>query len=185
MDNNIDQYLSNYWNKNSIDFIYPENFWDYCRQLEDKGLLDSNNTAISAVSIGPFKIASNLEVSNKEFLTFFIETVVPAVFANCNNMQFTEAYSLFLLPALHIFLNLFSNSCFIKDQLQWEILLYIKQKNSENISPNISDIENEFSQIESERIKQAILKLSKLNNLLGDEYSIILKDDLGGYNSLV
>lgn len=185
MDYNIDKYLSECWNSNSNEKIFPEDFWDYCRILEKNGILKPNETAISAISIGPFKMVSNLDVSNKEFFSFFIETIIPIQIANNNNLSFNEVYSLFLIPVLHIFLNLLSGSHFITDELQWEIILYIKQKNSEKHFPNFEDIKNNFSSVNPEKIEEALLGLSDLKNLLGDEKSIVLKDDFGGYKSLV
>lgn len=182
---NIDYYLCTYWNNNSDYKILPEHFWDFCRMLEKNGLVTPNETAISTVSIGPFNIASDLTISNNEFLSYFIESIIPIFITNYSNLPFNEVYSLFFIPLSHIFLNLLSKSCYIKDSLQWEILLYIKQQNDNNIYPNIENIHNEFSHVEIHKIKNALLSLCKSKNMIGDEQEIIRKNILDGYESLV
>lgn len=185
---NIDEYLSKTWNSiNKYGGVMDENFWDICRRLESKGFLDSDDAAISAISIGPFKIASDIDIKKKEFLAFFLEIIIPTTFSKMSGMSFEQVYTLYLLPVINIFISL-SDRCFcINDLLQWEILLYLKEKNSINIYPTVDEIKKsaQFKNFEGWQIEKSINELKNYESLLGDKHNLITLDYDGRIESLV
>lgn len=138
--NYIDSYLSKVWNETNIsEKVLEENFWDVCRVFEGAGFLISDDAAVSAISVGPFKIASTMEIQKKDLLMYFLETMVPAIFSKANGLPFEQVYSLYLLPAANLFISL-TNSCYcIKDSLQWDMLMYIREKNRHGIYPTLNE----------------------------------------------
>lgn len=184
----IDSYLSVAWNNsNRSEKIVEENFWDFCRELEKGGFLVGDDASISAISIGPFKIVSMIEVKRKDLLLFFLETIIPAIFSKTNDLPFDQVYSLYLLPAVNLFIKLADECYWVKDLLQWEILMFIREENKINIYPTTNEIKKNdtFHGIEEWQMDDAIQELKEFKNLLGDKQSLILEDFEGRIESLV
>lgn len=185
---NIDSYLSAIWNNtNKSEHIIEENLWDLCRILEDGGFLVGDDAAISAISIGPFKIASTVEIEKKDMLIFFLETIIPAIFSKVNGLSFDQVYSLYLLPAAKILISLADQSYWIRDLLQWEILLFIKKENENHVYPTCNDIKKSdtFREFEDWQVYDAIKNLEDVGNMLGNKHSLISKDFDGRMQCLV
>lgn len=185
---NIDSYISNVWNKtNKFEKIVEENIWDICRILEQRGLLVGDDAPISAISIGPFKVASTLDIKKKDMLAFFLEIIIPAIFSKASGLPFDQVYSLYLLPAANIFIELADHCCWVKDLLQWEILMFIKKENKNNNYPTCNQIKNsdDFRGIEFWQIDNAINELKFYENVLGDRCSLISVDFDGRMECLV
>lgn len=137
----IDTYICEIWNgKNGSERIIEENVWDACRILEEHGFLNGDDASISAISVGPFKIASSLEVKRRDFLGFFVEAVLPAIISKANEMTFDQTYALYFLPAIKLFISLADQCFWIKDLLQWNLLLFVKDKNEQGIYPDVSEV---------------------------------------------
>ncbi len=186
--NYIDSYLSEVWNKTNIsEKRLEENFWDVCRVLEGAGFLISDDAAVSAVSVGPFKIASTLDVQRKDLLVFFLETIVPAIFSKASGVPFEQVYSLYLLPAANLFISLTSGCYWIKDMLQWDVLMYIREKNRRGIYPTLDEIKkaDEFTGLEEWQMEEAVRNLGDFENLLGDRHELITMDSDGRFQCMV
>ena len=183
----VDLYLCSKWNEINIsEKKVEENFWDFCRILEKEGYLSGDDASVTTISIGPFRIVSQMEIERKNLLSFFLEIVVPALLTKAKGMQFDQVYALYLLPAANLFLSLASHCYWIKDLLQWEILMYIEKKNNSEEYPTIEEIKNspEFSGVETWQIDQAIEELKNLTSILGDKNSLIKVDHDGRLESL-
>lgn len=186
--NKVDSYLCSEWNKvNSSEQILEENFWDLCRRLEEGGFLIGDDSAISAVSIGPFNLASTIEIEKKDKILYFLETIVPAIFSKVKGLPFDQVYSLYLLPAAGILIGLAAQSYWIKDILQWEILMFIKSENNRNIYPTNNEVKksDDFRGFEEEQIDQAIEALKEVKSVLGDRHALIRMDFDGRMECLV
>lgn len=185
---NIDSYIVEVWNKtNILEQIVEENVWDFCRMLEKDGFLVGDNAAISAISIGPFKIASMVDIKRKDMFVYLLETIMPAIFSEIRGLTFDEAYALYLLPATSLLINLADQCYWIKDLLQWEILIFIRKQNKNNIYPTIKDIKKSsvFRGFEDWQIDDAIKKLKDYGNMLGDKNSLLQIDFEGRMECLV
>lgn len=184
----VDEYLSKMWNEtNTSTQIIEENFWDMCRILEKDGFVVSDDAAVSTISIGPFKIASTLDIKRKDLLIYFLETIVPAIFSKVSGLPFDQVYSLYLLPASNLLINLADNCYWIKDLLQWEILMYIKEENQHGVYPTVNDIKKskEFTGFEERQMEDAVKKLKNFENVLGDKHKLIITDFEGRIECLV
>lgn len=184
----IDKYLSKIWNEtNTSTHMIEENFWDLCRVLEREGFLVSDDAAVSAISIGPFRIASTIDINRKDYLKYFLEVIMPAIFSKINDLPFDQVYSLYLLPALGLFIDLADNCYWIKDLLQWDVLMYIRKDNQHGIYPTINDIKKakEFVGFEEWQIEDAIKQLNNQENILGDRNKLIVIDFEGKIGCLV
>ena len=185
---NIDSYLIEVWNKTNVsEQIVEENVWDFCRMLEKDDFLVGDDAAISAISIGPFKIASMVDIKRKDMFVYFLETIMPAIFSKVSGLTFDEAYSLYLLPAASLLINLADQCYWIKDLLQWEILMFIRKQNKNNIYPTINDIKKSdaFRGFEDWQIDDAIKELKDYENMLGDKNSLLQIDFEGRMECLV
>lgn len=185
---NIDSYIASVWNKaNGFEQIVEENIWDICRVLEKEGFLVGDDAPISAISIGPFKIASTIDIKKKDMLTYFLETIIPAIFSKVSGLPFDQVYSLYLLPATNLLINLGNQCYWVKDLLQWEILMFIRKENKNNTYPTSNEIKNsdDFRGVESWQIDNAIKELKSFENMLGDRHSLISVDFDGRMECLV
>ena len=179
--NEIDEYLCKVWNKtNTSTQLVAENFWDMCRMLEEDGFLVADNAAISTMSIGPFKIATTIDIQKENMLNYFLKIIVPVVFLKVNCLTFEQAYDLYLLPVIEILINLVNNCFWVRDLLQWELLIFIKGKNREGIYPTIDEIikSEEFKGFEKQKIENVIKQLKEFRSILGDGHSLIDEDCL-------
>lgn len=184
----VDGYLTKIWNEMNMSVqVVEENFWDICRILEKEGFLVSDDAAISTISVGPFKIASTVDIKKKDLLIYFLETIVPIIFSKINSLSFDQVYSLCLLPAFNILINLANNCYWIKDILQWEILMYIKRENLHGIYPTVNDIKrlDEFAGFGEREIDDAVRQLKNIENVLGDSHKLIIMDYEGRIECLV
>ena len=183
--NCVDNYLRDCWNNISSEKVYSENFWNYCRLLESKNILNSDKGAVSTLAIGPFKIALDLEFTRKDILLFYFEIIIPAIIAKCVNNTFEDAYNLFILPSAQVLIKILDGTFIIKEEILWNILIYIQQQNNENFYPKEIDISNHFLDLDIFQIRSALHKLECIKNTLGEVKSIIKKDAEGRYKSLV
>lgn len=175
----IDTYISKIWNeKNDYEHIVEEHVWGFCRILEEKSFLIGDSAPISTISIGPFKIASTIDISKKEMLTYFLETIVPMIFSKANGLPFKEVYVLYLVPMAELFLDLVDKSYWVKDSLQWEIIIFIREKNKDGIYPTKDELKEAdyFRGVEEWQIDNAINGLEKFETILGDKHSLIQYD---------
>lgn len=172
----IDTQFCEIWNSaHPSETVHEEHFWDICRQLESCNIVESDNTSIGSMSIGPFNIASTLKVEKKSFFNFFINVVLPAAVAKGVAPTFPEAYALFIQPAVNLFVGLTDNNFIIEDELQWEILMYIKEKNKHNIFPSVEQVVNEidYGDYSSNDIRNKLFELKDVKSLFGDKHSLI------------
>ena len=181
MKKSFDIKLSEKWNSIHIDSkTVPEQFWDICRILatNDNKYLSPDQGAVSAISIGPFNIATNIDITQKDFLIFFAESIFPALVTETIDITFEEAYPLYFVPAFKILLYILEHSYFIQDSLQWKILIYIKNANENEEFPTISDIISEFIKFNDEdSIKESIFNLLHAKSTFGTQGSIISLDE--------
>lgn len=189
MKQSFDLKLSEKWNNvHNYSKTAPEQFWDVCRILstnKNKYLI-SDQGAVSAISIGPFNIATSIDITQKDFLVFFAESIFPALITEIKELSFEEAYPLYLVPAFKILTYILEHSFFIQDPLQWEILIYIKTSNEIERFPTIPEIINEFIKLnDSKTINDAIHSLLNIENNFGTKSAVIFIDTNNGIHSLV
>jgi len=187
MERSFDSVLSATWNTaHPEDKITPEHFWDLCRQLSDCGFLQCDKGAVSTIQIGPFHIAAKLEANRKDILTFFVESVVPALVAHTATLTFNEAYPLYIVPAFKILLHILDNAFMIHDPFQWEVLLYIKSANSRDVCPTATEIEQAIAQHDSSSpILEVVNSLLSIKNSVGEVNPVIFVGADGRIRSLV
>lgn len=183
----FDLQLANIWNDIHPDSqISPEQFWDVCRELSSQEILQPNRSAVSAISIGPFHIATKLGKDKLELLDFFLERVFPALITQTASFSFEQVYPLYILPAIKVLLHFVKNIFIIKDVSMWEILIYIKRANEQNDFPTIAEIENHFVEISRRgNIADTVHNLFNLKNITGTGVPVVSIDENGGLHSLV
>lgn len=183
----FDLQLSNIWNGIHPDTkVSPEQFWDVCRELSSREILQSNRGAVSTVSIGPFHIAAKLGTDKRELLVFFVESVFPTFITQTTSVSFEEAYPLYVLPAFKVLLHIMDNTVVIKDVPMWEILIYIKRANEQNVFPTITEIADDLTEISRNRnIEDTVHSLLNVKNSIGTDTPLISIDANGGIHSLV
>lgn len=172
----LDEYLCDKWNEvHPEKRIADENTWEFCRILMEAGLLESNKSAVSTTSIGPFRIASKMKIKRRDVYDFLLDTVFPIALSASNILTFHEACTLYLIPAAKFVIAFLDNNYLIKDSLQWDILLYIKGENACNRYPKFSDLEKDekFAGYEREQLKEALMGLEKHLNLNKDKCSLV------------
>lgn len=187
MDYSFDSMLSATWNTaHPEDKVAPEHFWDICRELSDCGFLQCDKGAVSTIQIGPFHVAAKLEATTKDILTFFVESVVPVLVAHTATLTFNEAYPLYFVPAFKILLHILDNAFMIRDPIQWEVLIYIKNANSRGVFPTATDIEQALS-LHDDRspVLEVVNGLLAVKNGVGKVDSVISIDGDGRIHSLV
>lgn len=187
MVNFFDHQLSGKWNEVHLgEKVFPEQFWDLCRQLSEHDILQPDRGAVSAFQIGPFNVATRLEVKKKDLLTFFIESVFPAILTETTQLTFQEAYPMYIVPAIKVLIYLLDSTYFIRDTLQWTILIYIKRQNEMGIFPTIDTLKNQLIHLgNNQDIQNAIDGLSEVKSCAGDTDSLILISENGQITSLV
>lgn len=111
---------------------------------------------------------------------------MPATLTKAKGLQFDQVYALYLLPAVNLFISLASHCYWIKDLLQWEILMYIGRKNENQEYPTIEEIKKspEFFGVESWQIDKAMEELKSFKSILGDKTSLVEVDHNGRIESL-
>ena len=184
----VERYISKMWNEiNTSTYMVEENFWDMCRILEKEGFLVADDAAVSTISIGPFRIASTIDIKRRDIFIYFLKVIVPIIFSKANGLPFDQVYSLYILPAVELLINLADNCCWIKDLLQWDVLMYVKKDNQRGIYPTVNDIKKskEFIGFEEWQIEEAIKQLKSVGNVLGDHHELIGMDFEGRIECLV
>lgn len=181
----IDEELASQWNHiHGEDGIQREHFWELCRKLEASGVVEHDKSVISLHSIGPFRFAIE-EPNRKSRALFFFEKICPFIFATTAGMSFGDAYGLLILPAISLLINLLDNFHFVKDELQWKILFYIKGENAQKRYPSRDDIYKFFPDSSRSDIDRAIVHLESSENALGEIRAVISINLEGRFNSLV
>ena len=184
----FDKELEKLWNeKHPFDKVTIESFWELCRMLEKAGYLVGNREFIGTKSLGPFNIAYKTEDINAEdVIGFLLSTIVPILLQISGKYSFEDFYALYLLPASEILLNASKRITLVKSPLQWDLLLFIKNKNKENIYPTVTDILNSeyFQSYSHSQIKQELASLTKVSKLFG-KTDLIQFDHEGRIESLV
>ena len=184
----VDQFIKEKWNENNPhDKIFEENTWEMCRKLEQMGLLDCDDASVTALSIGPFRIASKLDPTRREGMVFFITTIIPAIFAQKREATFDETYETYILPFIVLLVNVMSRMCIIKEWIEWDLLTHIKKENKANRFPTEKDIimSDRFKTFEERQIKESLIKLQNYKNVVGDIFPLISKDKAGKFRSEV
>lgn len=187
MESSFDIELAKIWNdKHPNEQIAPEHFWDICRELCSHDVLQANRGAVSTMQIGPFHIAAKLDVQRRSIVTFFVESVFPALITKVGNMTFSEAYPLYIIPAFKVLGGVLDRVYVIKSIYNWEILLYIKNANENGIYPTSVEVEEEWQRCGYPgSAGNALFDLCNKVNSLGTAGAIIEIDGEGRIRSLV
>lgn len=165
----VDKQLEILWNENhSSETVKAEQFWEFCRYLENAGYLEGNREFVGTKSLGPFNIAYK-DIDSKDVIDFFLSTVIPILLQLSNQYSFKDFYALYLLPAAEILLSASKHIVLVNDSLQWDLLLYIKNKNKESIFPTINEVSEseQFCDFPNIEIKKALTSLKKASTLFG------------------
>jgi hypothetical protein len=155
-------------------------FWEACRILEEGRIVTSEKKSFATLSIGPYSIASNLHISKKEYLLFIIQSLLPFLVKKENNSVLESIVEYILKPVFEIASFIINRSVFITDELEWEILLFIKKQNKIGIYPSLNEISLNIS------IKDPVVIEDKVKNLMELNKKVeILKYESNGYLSIV
>ena len=176
-----DSILKEKWNslhENSI--VSEEQFWEICRIFENAGYAEGNRKTVGINTIGPFKII-NKDFQRKEILTYFLQVIIPAFMQKMTSLQFEEFYAIYLIPLIQIFIGINSNFTFIKDELSWEILLYLKRENENNKYPTLDDLKKDefFREHSVKDINNAFYAILNMKTVIGDSKKILEIDKQG------
>lgn len=187
MKSSFDIELAKIWNDKHLDLqITPEHFWDVCRGLSSKGVLQADRGAVSTMQIGPFHIAARLDMQRRSILAFFMESVFPALITKAENMTFSEAYPLYIIPAFKVLEGVLERIYVIKNIYNWEILLYIKNANRNGVYPTSLEVEEEWKRCGYPgSAGNALFDLCNKTNSLGTTGALIEIDVEGRIRSLV
>ena len=177
----IDNILKEKWNsihENSI--VSEEQFWEICRIFEKAGYAEGNRKTVGIRTIGPFNIV-NKDFQRKDILSYFLQVIIPAFMQKAQNLQFEDFYAIYLIPLVQIFIGINTNFTFVKDELVWEILLYLKRENVNNRYPTLDDLkEDEFFKEHSVKdINNAFNAILNMKTVIGDSKKIIEIDKQG------
>jgi len=180
-----DIYLCERWNRSITNSRLPqERFWDLCRIFEEHGYLIKNPTAVSTLSIGPFRIATSLSLEKKDFLLFFAEIIIPVLVTESTITSLEDIWQFILLPLTNVCINLLDKTCYVKDKLAWKILLYIKNKNKNAHYPTLTEIKTMLPNKDRIKTRETVKILLSYKNILGSSNALIEKVN-NGYKSFV
>lgn len=183
----FDTLLKTKWNSCRTDqLICEEQTWDLCRLLESNGYLQGNRMSIGANSIGPFRIAYG-DIKKMDILQFFIEELIPALISINSNLTFENVYSFYLIPAAMLCVKTINNTFLIRDPLEWELLLYIKEQNEKKMYPTIKEIieTKQFSNIDRSKLYNAYKCLLGRKSMLDPDKKLVSQDHNGKIESNV
>lgn len=126
------------WNSVDNDHAVAADFWPCCRVLADAGLLAAQETSLTAVSIGPFRLA--LPNANRPVLDF-VEVLFPAVIASAaTNHALPGAVSGVLSSACVTFVKLYREGTVFgrgeTDRLRWDVLIAVRNDNAGAVRPS-------------------------------------------------
>lgn len=178
---NYDAFLKDVWNEVRTDEpVKEEQFWDLCRIFESKGMLKGNTKFVGVSSIGPFHVAYK-DVSKIDILSFFATELVPALISINKNLSFEDMYGIFLCPAALLCAKAANNTFLIKDPLEWEILLLIRNLNTQKKYPSIKEIINlqELQDCDKLDVYNACKELTKKTSFFDNSLKLINQDHDG------
>lgn len=156
----LDRYFTDMWNNNNPkNQINEELLWDLCRELESQGIAVGDDAAVSAKSIGPFRIATTLEFDQMEIVEFFLDSIIPSLFYVHAGLPFDQFYALYLLPAIKLVIKFITNTVMVNNYVDWEVLLYIKNENQQGNYPTKDDIFNNISNYTHQEINESVERL--------------------------
>lgn len=183
----LDTYIIDAWNEiHSQSTVTEEAVWNMCRELEEHGLATGDECAVSTRSIGPFKIATKLDVDKKSILKFWVESVIPSLICANAGLSFDQFYTLYLLPASRLLIKFVCNTVIIKDDVAWKVLIYIKNENNQNRYPTLKVILSNDFKCSDQIVRQAIERLiSEEHSIAGTKCSLIEEHTNGGFESKV
>ena len=176
-----DALLMNEWNTLRPDqLICEEQVWDLCRVFESEGMLEGNTRFVGVRSIGPFHIAYQ-DVSRIDAMQFFATELIPALIMINNNLAFEDIYVYFLCPVAMLFAKMVNGAYLIKDPLEWEILLLVRNLNKENVYPLPKEIlaRQEFQNFDKLEVYNACKSLLQKKSVLDNNKMLIQKDHDG------
>lgn len=179
----FDTQLKNTWNRLRPDqIISEEQLWDLCRIFESDGMLEGNTEFVGVKSIGPFRIAYN-DPSKYDIINFFASVLVPALINFNSQLPFNEVYNNYLCPAATLLAYISDKAYLVKDPLEWELLLLIKNMNDNNKWPSLEEILSNpvIKSYDKPKVYNALKSLSSITSLLDSKKKLITIDSNGRY----
>jgi hypothetical protein len=126
------------WNSINEDRALAVDFWPCCRILADAELLDAQETSLTAVSIGPFRLAVP---NDNRPLVDFVEVLFPSVIASAATGQAVPgAVSGVLSAACTTFVKLYRQGTVFgrseRDRLRWDVLMTVRDDSARTVQPS-------------------------------------------------
>jgi hypothetical protein len=130
--------FADHWNRIHGDHLVAAEFWPCCRVLAEADLLAPQETQLTALSIGPFRLAVS---KDNQPVIDFIEVLFPAVVVSSVTGQgVTGAVSGVLTAACTVFVKLYRQGTVFgrgdDDRLRWEVLMAVRAANDQNVRPS-------------------------------------------------
>jgi hypothetical protein len=127
----------------------PIDMWPCCNILAQSGVIVGQQEDLSAISMGPFKVAIP---RNRGIVRDFVEVLFPATVAALPASQpLTAAVSGSLSAACLVFVKLLDRGVIFgrspADTERWNILMFVTNCNSSNFYPTICEVINEVALI--------------------------------------
>ncbi|HEX4702599.1 MAG TPA: hypothetical protein VH352_10770 [Pseudonocardiaceae bacterium] len=126
------------WNSINNDRAVSADFWPCCRVLADARLLAPQEARLSAIAIGPFRLAVPIE--NKPVLDF-VEVLFPSVIAGAAaGHAAPSAVAGVLSAACLTFVKLYRRGTVFgrgeTDRLRWDVLIMVRNHNAAAVRPS-------------------------------------------------
>ncbi len=131
------------WNQaRGTDVATPVDMWPCCQILAESGFLVGQQEDLSAISLGPFKIAT---ARNEAAVKDFVEALFPAAVASLpSSTPVASAVTGGLTAVCLMFVKLMDRGVVFtrspEDKLRWAVLMNIAGRNRENARPTLHDL---------------------------------------------
>lgn len=137
-DTDIAKVFATAWNSINNDQALAADFWPCCRVLVDAALLAAQETNLTALSIGPFRLA--VSGDNRPVIDF-VEVLFPSVIASTATGQAVPgAVSGVLTAACTTFVKLYRQGTVFGrseiDRLRWDVLMAVRSDNAHAVQPS-------------------------------------------------
>ena len=146
------------WNSVNADKAIAADFWPCCRVLAGAQLLAAQETKLTAVSIGPFRLAVPKEDSP---VVDFVEVLFPSTVASAATGQVVQgAVAGVLTAACTVFVKLYRKGTVFgrgeDDRLRWDVLMTVRNDNARTIRPSRQAVVETLARYPDTRVHDAM-----------------------------
>lgn len=175
------------WNARHTDQAQPADFWPCCRIMAEAGLLVPDETNLTAVSIGPFRLA--VPKDNRPVVDF-VEVLFPSVAASAAMGQpVTGAVSGVLTAACTTFVKLYRQGTVFgrsaRDRLRWNVLMAVRDDNARAVDPSTEVVVATVRERSGTTPPTDTAVRDAIDWLLGSQPPLLVRLDDGGLRTTV